>query len=691
MQNRLTALIFLYFTLNQLGFGQDDKILETFVVTAQYEETSKEKAVNKIRVINREKIDALAAVNLGDVLKNELNVRLSQDNVLGTFMSLQGISGQNVKILVDGIPIVGRLNGSIDVSQINLNDIERIEIVEGPLSVNYGTDALAGTINLITKKKSNNGHSSNINTYFESAGQYNLDGNFNFKKNNNLFKFSAGRNLFDGWSTHDPFFQFPKPRPADSLRAKSWNPKEQFFGSLNHIYSKDELTIRSYFSYFDEHILNRGMPRNPYFETAFDDYYNTWRKDVGIDITNKLSNGGRFKLLAGYNHYKRIKLKYLKDLTNLEQQLTQTPGDQDTTVFDMFISRGSYSRVNGKLNYQLGYEVDIESSLGKRIEGETRDQSNFAFFGSAKWKASEKLIIQPAIRLAYNSSYQAPPIPSLNIKYAKNNLQLRGSYAKGFRAPSLKELYFYFVDINHNIVGNSNLREESSNNFTGDISWKKSYDKCILNLDGGIFYNDIKNLITLAITDSIAQQFSYVNIGNYKTTGIKINSELQFNNLNINLGAAHIGRYNNLHGEHTNNVSINGTTIFESDLDLPKFIFSPEIRSNIVYNWSKYDLRLSAFYKYNGPIIRFNLNNEDEIVESKMGSFSTLDANITKLFDIQKDHKLFVEWSFGLKNILDIQTVSTTGISGGVHSGSTSSLPVGWGRTIFSSLKFRFN
>jgi len=77
LQNRLTALTFLCLTLNHLGFGQDDKVLETFVITAQYEETSKEKAVNKIRVINREKIDALAAVNLGDVLKNELNIRLS--------------------------------------------------------------------------------------------------------------------------------------------------------------------------------------------------------------------------------------------------------------------------------------------------------------------------------------------------------------------------------------------------------------------------------------------------------------------------------------------------------------------------------------------------------------------------------------------------------------------------------------
>jgi len=107
------------------SFSQyEEKELETFVVTAQYEKTSKEKAINTIRVISRKKIDALAAVNLGDVLKNELNIRLTQDNVLGSFMSFQGISGQNVKILIDGIPIIGRLSGSIDVSQINLNNID---------------------------------------------------------------------------------------------------------------------------------------------------------------------------------------------------------------------------------------------------------------------------------------------------------------------------------------------------------------------------------------------------------------------------------------------------------------------------------------------------------------------------------------------------------------------------------------
>ena len=131
------------------------KVIEVneVVITAQYAPNSLEKAVHKIKVIDRKKIELMGAVNLEDVLTNEANVRISQDNVLGSSTSIQGVSGQNVKILIDGVPVIGRLGGNIDLSQINLNDIERIEIIEGPLSVEYGSNALAGTINLITKKE----------------------------------------------------------------------------------------------------------------------------------------------------------------------------------------------------------------------------------------------------------------------------------------------------------------------------------------------------------------------------------------------------------------------------------------------------------------------------------------------------------------------------------------------------------
>ena len=59
------------------------------------------------------------------------------------------MSGENVKIMIDGVPVIGRQNGNLDLSQLNLLGIEHVEIIEGPLSVNYGNNALVGTINLI--------------------------------------------------------------------------------------------------------------------------------------------------------------------------------------------------------------------------------------------------------------------------------------------------------------------------------------------------------------------------------------------------------------------------------------------------------------------------------------------------------------------------------------------------------------
>ena len=134
MTIRKNILILFFFSFTTTSFCQElknnktDSVinnrlveLETFVITAQYEKIDQEKSINKIKVIDREKIESLGAVNLKDVLAFENNIRLSQDNILGSSMSLQGVSGQNIKILIDGIPVIGRLNGNVDISQINLN------------------------------------------------------------------------------------------------------------------------------------------------------------------------------------------------------------------------------------------------------------------------------------------------------------------------------------------------------------------------------------------------------------------------------------------------------------------------------------------------------------------------------------------------------------------------------------------
>ena len=210
---------------------ESNVVLNQVVITAQYSANSPEKAVHKIEIIDRKQIDAMGAVNLEDALSNTTGVRIQQDNILGSGISLQGMSGQNVKILIDGIPVVGRLNGNIDLSQINLDNIERIEIVKGPLSVNYGTNALAGAINLITKTTTKGQVAVGGTSYYENSGRYNFTGKVSVNKNNNELLLTGGRNYFDGWNNGDPTFNNPEPI-ADSTRFKSWKPKTQHFGGI---------------------------------------------------------------------------------------------------------------------------------------------------------------------------------------------------------------------------------------------------------------------------------------------------------------------------------------------------------------------------------------------------------------------------------------------------------------------------
>src|SRR5690606_11792631 len=130
-----------------------------------------------------------------------------------------------------------------------------------------------------------------------------------------------------------------------------------------------------------------------------------------------------------------------------------------------------------------------------------------------KYIFDDFLTIQPAMRFIYNTKYKAPLIPALNImSELTDNITLRASYAKGFRAPSLKELYFFFVDASHNIQGNGDLGAESSDAFNFGLSYTLVNEKRVLKLEPNLFYNAIENKITLANLQTELQNglFTYI-------------------------------------------------------------------------------------------------------------------------------------------------------------------------------------
>ncbi|HMQ59990.1 MAG TPA: TonB-dependent receptor plug domain-containing protein, partial [Flavilitoribacter sp.] len=88
--------------------------LSDIVVTAQYAPTHAGNAVHKIRVIKAEEIHRQGLNNLGEALSRQLNLRVSTDPTLGNGLKIQGIGGENVQIMIDGVPVIGRLDGNID-------------------------------------------------------------------------------------------------------------------------------------------------------------------------------------------------------------------------------------------------------------------------------------------------------------------------------------------------------------------------------------------------------------------------------------------------------------------------------------------------------------------------------------------------------------------------------------------------
>tara|TARA_B100001250_G_scaffold58226_1_gene45198 strand:- start:509 stop:2521 length:2013 start_codon:yes stop_codon:yes gene_type:complete len=641
------------------------KDIPEVVITGQLSEVSPDKAIHRVRVIDNKMLSSGIFQNLASILEKEMNIQLLEDNVLGSSISLQGISGQNVKILIDEIPVIGRLNGNIDLSQISLNNIERIEIVEGPLSTIYGTDALAGTINIISKKNFDN--KKHVNTYYESIGKYNYDILLNNNNKHNTIIYNFGRKYFNGWSENQKFEFIPTSQIADTNRVKKWKPKEQLLNKITWKINKRIFTINTYFENFYEKITNLGKPKEPYYENAFDEFYYTYRTNLGSDINIKTASNENIRILIAYNKYIRHKESFYTDLTNLSRNIISDPNAQDTSEFDLVLTKLIISNEeNKKIRYQIGTDLKYQSTNGKRILNNYQNESNIALFSIIEYEVNKIISLRPSARIIYNTKYKAPFVPAVNLLFDLNNYKLRFSYARGFRAPDFKELFLDFVDVNHNIVGNPLLQAEESNNYQLNLNIKKQLSRTNINTDISLFQNNIYNKIDLTNNSSNIDQYSYFNIEEYKTKGISAITSISLNKISFNIGGSYTGRFNNLSKQY----------------EATAFNFSLDYNMNTTITLGNYT-KLNLFYKNTGRVPNFILDN-DNVYESYSEPYHLMDISINRrLFD-----DLLV-LTIGGKNLFNIKDIKRYGNENAVHSTSNNSISIGYGRSFFTTLNFR--
>lgn len=651
----------------QFILQEDPVSLSGFVVTSHAVPTRIEESVFKIRVITQQQIQAQGAMNLRDLLTQQINIRITQDAALGSGIRMQGIGGENVKIMIDGVPVIGRLDGNIDLSQIILNNIERIEIIDGPSSVNYGTNALAGVINLITKKNANHMVEGNLNGYYESVGQYNLDGRMGFQFGKNNIQLSGGRYFFDGFTT------------ADTIkRYLQWKPKEQYFSEIQYNRGIGKLNIRYAGNFFHELLESKGIPEAPFYITATDQYFRTIRTQQSFFLTGFFKKNHHIDITASYNYYHRRQQSFRKDLVSLEKNMF----DENIDIFQTWMSRGiyNYRKEGSRIAILAGYETTTETAEGPRIANQFQWVTDMALFGSIDIIPIKNLVIKPGIRYGYNSRFLMPVIPSIHIKYTPlKGMDIRATYSRGFRAPSLKELFFEFVDANHNVHGNPMLRAEHAHHAGLSIGYEGRKNNLDFAFSTSGFYNQINDQIrsvAVAITPD-SNVYRNENITHFQSTGVQLQGEVGYKNFKAGISFAYTGILNGIYdnAEGENN-----------------FVFYPEIQGQTSYHFAKWGGTITTLVKYNGkqPVLFTQYDSElkkDIIKEGFIDGFAILDISYVQSF-------LKKRLQIGLygKNLLNVTNIQqTSGISSGsAHASGSSSLPTQWGATVAVSVKYNF-
>jgi outer membrane receptor for ferrienterochelin and colicins len=648
--------------------------LRDVVVTGQYEARSLKQSVYQVRTISSERIRFRAATTLQQVLSTELGVRIVNDLTLGTTdVQLLEVSGQRVKVLLDGLPLLDRGDTRESLGQVDINSIDHIEIVEGPMSVMYGTDALGGVINLITKKAAAGNNSLKLGVSvqeestgkeyksFDGKGTHNQSVNARWQKSGFNVSADVSRNNFGGWDTDDG--------------VKGWLPKDQTLGSLTTGYQNQRLNVWYRINAAYENIFSNG-PLNLSTNVSKDQKYITHRYMHQLQADLQLSTKLSLNVAASYTDYsRRTQTTEFNHVTG-DRRLTAVPSEQAEAIFDNKFVRGTaLYKISSAISLQPGFEINLTGSTGDRILG-TPTINDYAFFVSSEIALGPKVNIRPGVRFISNSVYDAPPlIPSVNAKVAISpSVDLRLAYARGFRAPALRELYFNFVDASHTIYGNEALVAEYSNSYNGSLTWQqlKSQQLNLKSVFGG-FYNRFHNFIgTANVVDATRGNITtYLNVEQYKTLGVTIENTINYKSLEATLGFYYTGRYNRLKDE---------------DASLPGLTWTPELNSTVSYNIGPWQTTISLFYKLTGrrPTYEY-IPTTETIHRTFISAYNTADLTIFKTLNKALNLR------GGMRNLFNVTQINNTSMdTGGAHS-TGGSVSVGYGRSVFLGINYQFS
>ncbi|MCA0152287.1 TonB-dependent receptor [Winogradskyella vincentii] len=488
-----------------LNFNLETELLDEIVITGTRTFKRQNNSAVIVNILNSESLNSLQACNLSDGLKFQPGLRVETDCQTCNYTQLRinGLGGGYSQILINGRPIFSPLTGLYGLEQIPVNMIERIETIRGGGSSLYGSSAIGGVVNVITKIPKNDNFEVNY-TYQNINGgsdDHMVSGNATVvskseKAGVSLFINNRNRDLYD--HNDDNFSELT------SLKNNSFGANAFFLPSENQ---KLEVS----FSKLNEYRYGGEMVDGPAYLTqqAEERTHDVVMGSLDYQINFNKDNSSLITYFAGQqtdrDHYTGI---FPDDEDEIQNHIANPPyGTSKTTTLQGGVQLNH--RLNDFLNgtnvltigseYLVDDVLDVIDSYNYKIDQTTKNSGTFF---QSDWEITQKLNLLSGFRVDSNNLVDKLIVsPRFSLLYkSESNVQLRATWSTGFRAPQAfdTDLHIAFAGGGVSRISlDDDLVEERSNSFSASINYDKSTENFIAGFTVEGFYTKLKDAFYL--------------------------------------------------------------------------------------------------------------------------------------------------------------------------------------------------
>lgn len=477
-------------------------------------------AIGAVEVVSREQIRARGARNLGDALRGRAGLEVVP-GLRGTTVRAQGLDSRYLLILVDGMPMIGRVDGAIDMDRLPVNDIERIEVVKGPSSALYGSDALAGVVNIVTRDADRPFSSEGSATY---GSRDRVDASATAAGSQELGGWRLGSRLTLGMRRADGFDLDPTTRATDGAKERSGDV------ALRVTAARGPWRVGVGGDYLRQDL--RSIASNDAIGAIFDH--------------RTLSESGSGSVAASYRpredttvaatlRHSRFHDQYLHDMRG-DPSYTYEPTDEELTRASLV----GTALLTTAHRVTAGIDGSHEELSAVRLV-EDGSRQRLGVYAQDEWLVlpSPQIIAAPGARLDVDSQFGVHATPKLTVRWdPAEELIVRAGGGLGYRAPDFRQLYLQFQnpDVGYQVIGNPDLQPETS--IGGTLSAELEATST-LTLAATGFWNEIDDLITIAPVeagdppappdpdDPVLAGYQYVNVASARTRGAELHASLR--------------------------------------------------------------------------------------------------------------------------------------------------------------------